>query len=407
LAQSIETARGRALLEGIRIVDFSRVLAGPYCSALIGDLGAEVIKIEPPQGDDQRLMGVVRDGESVNFALLNRGKKSVCLDLKAAEGLEAARQLAATADVVIENFRPGVAAKLGIAYDDLRAVKPDLVYCSISGFGQDGPLSERPSYDVIAQAMSGLMSITGATDGPPMLVGDAVADVSAGIFAAFGIAIALFHRERSGEGQYLDVAMLDSLLTIMPTALSRYQGLGEAPKRSGNRHPLTEPFGAYAAKDGNFIVAVANNALFKRLCEAIGQPNWVGDPRFTSVQSRTANRAELAAGLENWASSKSVAEVVKVLLAAKVPSSPIWDLSEAVESAHSVERGVFRPLDHDVFGGLRAPEQPVHFAGRPRGLRTRAPAQGADTEAVLRDVPGLDAEQITRLTGWRGKERST
>ncbi|MEY8841512.1 CaiB/BaiF CoA transferase family protein, partial [Cribrihabitans sp. XS_ASV171] len=247
-----ETERGRGLLDGIRIVDFSRVLAGPYCSALMGDLGAEVIKVEPPQGDDQRQMGVVREGESVNFALLNRGKKSVCLDLKDPEGLEAARRLAATADVVIENFRPGVAARLGIAYDDLRAVKPDLIYCSISGFGQAGPLSARPSYDVIAQAMSGLMSITGAADGPPMLVGDAVGDVSAGIFAAFGIAVALFHRGRSGEGQYLDVAMLDSLLTMMPTALSRYQGLGAAPGRCGNRHPLTEPFGAYAARDGHF-----------------------------------------------------------------------------------------------------------------------------------------------------------
>ncbi|SEP03435.1 Crotonobetainyl-CoA:carnitine CoA-transferase CaiB [Salinihabitans flavidus] len=393
-----ETNCGRGLLEGIRIVDFSRVLAGPYCSALLGDLGAEVIKVEPPQGDDQRQMGVIREGESVNFALLNRGKKSVCLDLKTPEGLDAARRLAATADAVIENFRPGVAARLGISYDDLRQVKPDLIYCSISGFGQEGPLSKRPSYDVIAQAMSGMMSITGAVDGPPMLVGDAIADVSAGMFAAFGIAIALFHRERSGEGQYLDVAMLDSLLTMMPTALARYQGLGEAPGRSGNRHPLTEPFGAYTAKDGQFIVAAANNSLFARLCGAIGRPEWVTDPRFASVQSRTANRAVLAAGLEGWAAERTVEEVVEALLAAKVPSSPIWDLAVAAESAHCGARGVFRPLAHDVFGGLRAPEQPVHFAGWPRGIPTRAPARGADTEAVLGNLPRMDPDRIARLS---------
>ncbi|WP_198671098.1 CaiB/BaiF CoA transferase family protein [Oceanibium sediminis] len=380
------TKDGRGLLDGIRIVDFSRVLAGPYCSALLGDLGAEIIKVEPPQGDDQRVMGVIRDGESVNFALLNRGKKSICLDLKDPGGLETARRLAATADVVLENFRPGVAARLGISYDDLRAEKPDLIYCSISGFGQEGPLSKRPSYDVIAQAMSGLMSITGAVDGPPMLVGDSVADVSAGIFAAFGIAIALFHRERSGEGQYLDVAMLDTLLTMMPTALSRYQGLGEAPMRHGNRHPLTEPFGAYAAKDGHFIVAVANNQLFARLCEAIGQPGWAEEPRFASVQSRTANRDAIARGLEEWAAERSVEEVVETLLAARIPSSPIWDLAEAAESEHCRARGVFRPLDHDVFDTLRTPEQPVHFAGRPRGVPTRAPALGGETEAILRDL---------------------
>jgi CoA:oxalate CoA-transferase len=300
--------------------------------------------------------------------------------------------------VVIENFRPGVAERLGIGYGELRALKPDLVYCSISGFGQTGPLSRRPSYDVIAQAMSGLMSITGAADGPPMLVGDSVADVSAGIFAAFGIATALFHRARTGEGRYLDVAMLDSLIAMMPTALSRYQGQGVAPMRHGNRHALTEPFGTYAASDGHFIVAVANNQLFARLAKAIGQPDWATDPRFASVQARTANRADIAAGLEAWAARHTVDEVVATLLEAQVPSSPIWDIADAVESEHCAQRGVFRPLAHDVFKTLRAPEQPVHFAGSPRGTPTQAPARGADTAAILRDLPGLSDTQRARLT---------
>lgn len=400
-----DTTRAPGLLGGIRIIDFSRVLAGPYCTAMLADLGADVIKVEPPQGDDQRMMGVIRDGESVNFALINRGKKSVCLDLKDPDALDAARKLVATADVVIENFRPGVAARLGIGYDDLRALKPDLVYCSISGFGQKGPLSRRPSYDVIAQAMSGLMSITGAADGPPMLVGDSVADVSAGIFAAFGISTALFHRACTGEGRYLDVAMLDSLIAMMPTALSRYQGQGVAPMRHGNRHALTEPFGTYAARDGHFIVAVANNQLFARLAEAIDRADWATDPRFSSVQSRTANRAEIAAGLEAWAADRNVDEVVTTLLAAQVPSSPIWDVAEAVESEYCAQRGVFRPLAHDVFDTLRAPEQPVHFAGSPRGVLTRAPARGADTEAILRDLPGLNDTQRSRLT--HGKTAGT
>lgn len=396
--ESVTERPNRAgLLAGLRIVDFSRVLAGPYCSAMLADLGAEVIKVEPPHGDDQRMMGVIRDGESANFAIINRGKKSVCIDLKTPEGLAAARALAATADVVIENFRPGVAARLGIAYDDLRALKPDLIYCSISGFGQKGPLSERPSYDVIAQAMSGLMSITGNADGPPMLVGDSIADISAGVFSAFGISVALLHRERTGEGQHLDVAMLDSLLTLMPTALARYQGQGKAPMRNGNRHSLTAPFGTYAASDGHFIVAVANNALFRRLCSAIDRHDWAEDPRLATVQGRTANGDEIATGLEAWAADKTVETVVDTLLEAKVPSSPIWNIEEAVESDHCRERQVFRPLNHAVFEGLRAPEQPVHFSGAARGAATAAPARGADTETILRDLLDLPEERLASL----------
>lgn len=378
----------------IRVLDFSRVLAGPYCTAMLADLGADVIKVEPPGGDDQRAMGVVRDGESANFALINRGKRSIRLDLKSPAGLGLAHALAAQADVVVENFRPGVAARLGIGHEQLRSVRPDLIYCSISGFGQEGKLADRPSYDVVTQAMSGLMSVTGEADRPPMLVGESIADVSSGVFAAFGIASALYHRARTGQGRYLDVAMFDVLLGMMPTAMARYLGRGEVPGRHGNRHALTAPFGAYRARDGFFILAVANNALFRRLAQVMARGDWVEGPEFATVQSRAARRELLASGIEEWASDRSVAEVVSVLLDAGVPASPIWTVAEAMESEHARQRELVRPVAHPVFADFRAPTQPVRFGGLARPAPRPAPGLGADGADILREVLKLDPDSI-------------
>lgn len=384
-------------LAGIRVIDFSRVLAGPYCTAMLADLGADVIKIEPPGGDDQRSMGVIRAGESANFALINRSKRSLALDMKTAEGQSIARDLAMGADIVVENFRPGVAARLGIGAAALCAENPRLIYLSISGFGQSGPLADRPSYDVVTQAMTGLMSLTGDPDGPPMLVGESIADVSAGVFAAFAATTALYQRAQSGRGQYIDVAMFDCLLSMMPTAMARYLGEGRVPTRHGNRHALTAPFGAYRAADGHFMLAVANNALFKRLAGAIGRQDWVDNPDFASVKARAARRDILAEGIEAWASSRKVEDVVALLLDAGVPASPIWDTGQAIDSDQAAHRGLFTPVDHPAFEGLRAPRQPAHFS-RATTLPPRpAPALGADGAEVLAELLDFAPERIADL----------
>ena len=283
-------------LDGIRILDFTRVLAGPLATALLADLGAEVIKIEPPQGDDYRAIGPMKNGESALFSVMNRGKKSLVLDLKSAAARELVEALARQADVVVENFRPGVAERLGIGPERLGAINPRLVYVSVSGFGQDGPLAHRPAYDIIVQAMSGLMEATGDPAGPPTLVGEAVSDVVAGLFASWATLAALLQRERGGPeapGQHLDVAMFDTTLAFLVTSMARYLFTGKPARRVGNRHPLSAPFGVYRAQDGHFALAVLNPKLFEALAGAMGQPALVADPRFASDETRSEHEPAL------------------------------------------------------------------------------------------------------------------
>ena len=272
-------------LDGIRIVDFSRVMAGPFCTALLADLGAEVIKIESRTGDDYRHIGPFKNGESALFLSFNRGKKSVVIDLKSADGRAIAHDLIAHSDIVVENFRPGVARKLGIDYDAARRTNSRIIYLSISGFGQSGPLADRPSYDIIAQAMAGMMSMTGDPEGPAMRVGDALGDLAAGLYGAWGITTALFSRERTGAGQYLDIAMFDAIFSFLPTPFSMFMLTGASPTRSGNRHLLSAPFGSFCAADGEVIIAVANNALFDRLLDALERTDLRDDPRFVALQA--------------------------------------------------------------------------------------------------------------------------
>jgi CoA:oxalate CoA-transferase len=382
----------------VRVLDFTRVVAGPYCTAMMADLGAYIMKIEPPTGDDQRHMGAMVDGGSANFEFINRNKHSLKLDLKNPEALEIARALAAKADVVVENFRPGVAARLGIDYAALKALNPKLIYCSISGFGQEGPMAKRPSYDVIAQAMSGFMSVTGEEAGPPVFAGDSIGDTVSGLFAAWAVSSALFQRERTGEGQHVDIAMFDSLLSLLPTAITQYQVSGTAPKRTGARHPLSAPFGAFQAADGHLIIAVANQVLFSRLCAVMGKAELEEDPRFLSDALRCANEAALRAEIESWAGALSVEEAVELLGASGVPASPVWDVEQAVNNEHVETRQLFTQVDHPALGSFRLPEQPVQFGTSPRGKQRPAPRLGADGPAMLRDVLGWSDEAITDLT---------
>ena len=301
------------LLEGLRVLDFTRVLAGPFCSALLADVGAEVTKVEPPGGDDYRHIGPFKNGESALFMLINRGKKSVVVDLKSNDGAHLIHELAAVSDVVVENYRPGVAKRLGIDYASLSRSNPQLVYASVSGFGQSGPMAERPSYDIIAQALSGMMSVTGDAEGPPMRTGEPMGDLCAGLFAAWGIMVALYARDRNGHGSHVDVAMFDTLLSLLPTSLARLLYAGDRPVRTGNRHPLSSPFGSFEARDGHVIIAVANNALFERLAKAMAMPELVDDPRFVSDQERTRHESMLRGLIESWTRDKGVAEVVAIL----------------------------------------------------------------------------------------------
>ncbi|MDH1299795.1 MULTISPECIES: CoA transferase [Achromobacter] len=385
------------MLEGVRVLDFTRVLAGPYCTAMLADLGAEVIKVEPPQGDDQRHMGRMVQGESTNFILNNRGKKSIRLDLKLDEGRRIARELAARSDVLIENFKPGVADKLGIGYAELSGLFPRLVYCSISGFGQNGPNAARPSYDVVAQAMSGLMSLTGEAEGAPTLIGESVGDICAGMFAAWGVMAALYDRERGGQGRHVDVAMFDSLLAMQPTALAQYLFGGAAPMRVGNRHPLSSPFGAYAANDGHLVIAAANDKLFQAVANTIGRPELPADPRFRTDSERSRNDAVLRPLIEAWSTTLSVQEAVAAMTRAGVPAAPIQDTAQAVDSEQARVRQLTTRAPHPVLGETELMEQPVHFSGMRRGKLATAPALGQHSAAVLGDVLGMDAAAIADL----------
>ena len=370
--QSPVQSAAQGPLDGLIVVDFSRVLAGPYATALLADLGARVIKVEPRDGDDYRHVGPWLGNESALFATVNRGKESIVLDLKDAADLEFALALCDRADVVVENFRPGVADKLGIGAGALMARNPRLVYASISGFGQSGPMRERPAYDIIVQALTGLMSINGDPSGPPTLVGESIGDVAAGLYGSWAILAALFQRERTGAGCRIDLAMFDALLAMMPLATTRYLATGKVPQRAGNNHALSAPFGAFRTGDGHVVVAVLNSKLFEKFASVIERAELVRDERFATDSARKVHEDVLRGAFEDWSTRRSTDDVVAALTAAGVPATRIQDVGEAVESAHTKERGLFRrsaPNRPD----LRIPEQPALLSTMSRSRPAVAP----------------------------------
>ena len=384
-------------LQGIRILDFTRVLAGPLSTALLADLGAEVVKIEPPQGDDYRHIGPMKNGQSALFSVMNRNKQSLVLDMKHPDAVALVHEMAQHADVVVENFRPGVAERLGIGPEKLRSLNPKLVYVSVSGFGQTGPMAHRPAYDIIVQAMSGLMEATGEPEGAPTLVGEAVSDVVAGLFASWATLAALLQAQRTGEGQQVDVSMFDTTLTFLATSVSRYLFTGQPARRVGNRHPLSAPFGVYKARDGHFALAVLNKKLFDATVLAMDLPALVDDPRYATDETRSANEPTLRASIESWTLQHDVADVVAALDAAGVPAAPIWNIEQALESPQIQARGLLREVDDERLPGLRLPTQPVHFNGAAPNLATRAPALGEHTELLLASWLGRSSEAIAVL----------
>ncbi|WIY23930.1 CaiB/BaiF CoA transferase family protein [Parasedimentitalea psychrophila] len=370
-------------LDGVRVLDFTRVLAGPYCTAMMADLGADVIKVESVHGDDYRHIGPFDQGESLLFQALNRGKRSIVLDLKSDAGLATVKALLRSSDVLVENYRPGVMDKLGLGEKALREEFPALIYVSVSGFGQTGSNASKPAYDIIIQAMSGLMDATGDADGPPTMVGEAFADVAGGLFAAWGTMVALFDRSRTGKGRHVDVALFDSLMSMMPILACRTLMEKVSPTRTGNRHPLSAPFGTYPAQDGYFAVAVLNDRLFATFCEVIGQPELVQDTRFSTDALRRENEPALAEHIDIWASTRPSDEIVASLSSAGIPAALLQSVAQAWGSPQALERELASDVDHPTLGLLNVPEQPVHFSDVPRGNRSAAPELNADAIDIL------------------------
>ncbi|WP_280482338.1 CaiB/BaiF CoA transferase family protein [Nocardia cyriacigeorgica] len=373
-------------LDGVRVVDLSRVLAGPYCTALLADAGADVVKVEAVSGEDARHLGPFRDGESIYFTVLNRGKRSIALDLKSADGRDALLRLIEDVDVVVENFRPGVTTRLGVDYAAARARNPRIVYASISGFGQHGPMSGAAAYDLVVQALSGIMSITGSPESGPTRLGESFGDLIAGLFAAWGISTALLAARATGVGQHLDIAMFDSMLAMLPTAHSQLQATGTAPERVGNRHPISTPFDTYRADDGLFVLAVASQAGFEKLARTMQREDLVADPRFADDTARTRNEPALRKEIENWAAGRSVAEIVDILGAAGLASSQVWDVAQALGSELARSRGVVESFEHPAAGTVSYVRQPVVFGGSARPPVRRSPLLDEHHDEVLAEL---------------------
>jgi formyl-CoA transferase len=373
-------------LDGLRVLELTQVMAGPFCGQVLGDMGADVIKIEPLEGDSTR----VALGEAA-FLAVNRNKRSVALDLKSEAHQAVLRRLARDADVVLENYRPGVAARLGAGWETLSELNPRLIYASVSGFGQTGPYAQRPGYDLIAQGLSGVMSVTGEPDGDPVKCGIPISDLSAGLFCAVAILSAVHARERTGRGQRIDTSLFEGALALSIWETAELWGTGEVPQALGSAHRLTAPYQALRTGDGHITVGANNQKLWAKLCEAIGRPELVEDPRFVSNDDRMARRPELVAELESALEGRSTDEWVSALIDAGVPCGPIHDYRQVFEDPHTQARDMEVLVD-----GVRMLGIPVKMSDTPGAIRRTAPEVGAHTAEVLREA-GFTDEEIARL----------
>lgn len=369
-------------LGGLRVLDLTRVMAGPFCTALLADLGAEVIKLEPPKGDDYRHIGPFVQGESALFTLMNRGKQSIVLDLKDPAAQATAKAIALQCDVIVENFRPGVASRLGLG-PELRDQKPALIYASISGFGQTGPAADLPAYDLVAQALSGLMAANGEEGGAPLKVGESYGDLMAGLYASWAILAALHKRANTGIGSTLDIAMFDSLFSLLPTSHAVQFYANRSPERVGNRHPLSTPFGCFNCADGQAVIAVLGDRQWQALCTLIVRPDLGLDAALACDEGRTANEPRIRAAIEAYTQPKPTVDVVAALAAAGIPTARVQTMAEAAASPHAQARGLITDLPHPLLGQAKTVGQPVRFDGAKPISSTSAPTLGADGPAIL------------------------
>lgn len=389
-------------LDGLRVVDLTRVVAGPLCAQMLGDLGADIAKVERRgDGDDLRALGppfVKGSEDSTYFVSLNRNKRSVSVDFARPEGAAILKRMVANADVLIENFRPGTLARYGLGYEALRAVNPRLIYCSVTGFGQSGPYAGRSGYDFVAQAMAGLMEVTGEADGAPgggpQRVGVPVADMFTGFAATVAILAALRHRDATGEGQAIDVNLFETMASLMQAPMSSWLNAQRLMPRSGNDSPVAVPYGVFEGSDGRFVIGVLNDREFARLAEALGHPEWAEDPRFRRARDRVEHHAALLDRMRTLLKTRPRAEWLARLEQAKITSGPINTAADVEADPHLAARGMIREVPHHAAGSVRVVGSPLHLSATPTRYRRGIPAPGGDTDSVLVDFAAMTAEEI-------------
>lgn len=384
-------------LEKLRVLDLTRVLSGPFCTMMLADLGAEVIKIEAPTGDDSRGNPPFINGESTYFMSLNRGKRSIAINLKTEQGKDILRRMVPQADVLVENFRPGTMDKLGLGYDSIKGLNPKLIYCAISGFGQNGPYKNRPAYDVVVQAMSGIMSITGQAGGPPTRVGASIGDITAGLFGSTAILAALEQRHETGKGQYIDIGMLDCLVAVLENAIVRYYATNTNPEPVGNRHPVATPFDVMKTKDGFIIIAIQNNSLWERFCKTIHSPQLFGDSRFSTNSLRTEHEPVLKALLEEILQTRTTQEWMDDFVKDGIPCGPLNKISDVVGDPQIQEREMIVELrGHPTAGAIKVAGIPIKFSDTKLSAEIPAPVLGQHSEEILQEF-GFTSEEIQAL----------
>jgi crotonobetainyl-CoA:carnitine CoA-transferase CaiB-like acyl-CoA transferase len=385
-------------LQGIRVLDFTRVLAGPAASLALADLGAEVLKIEPPEtGDDTRLFPPFREQVSHYFLSVNRGKKSIVIDLKTAAGVALAKDLAAKCDILIENYRPGVMDRLGLGYEALSATNPRLIYCAISGFGMTGPLRDRPSFDIVLQALSGALSVNGEAGGAPVKMGIPLGDLVGGVNGPIGILAALYERSVTGRGRLIDVSLLDGMLGMLGYLAQLAFFTGKDPQPQGSQHPNLVPYGTFPARDGSIIIACLTNSFWERICRALDMQRAISDPRFDTLERRRDNRSLVNEMISAISRQKSVQELVDLLTLHEVPHAPILGIQDALSQPQAQAREMVVETDHAVLGRIPIVNRPIKFPGDAQPTPTAPPVLGEHTDAILSEILGLSPEQIERL----------
>ena len=386
-------------LAGVRVLDVSQVMAGPFCSMLLGDMGADVIKIEPPDGGDQtrRAMGFkLKGNDSLGFFNLNRNKRSLALNLKDKTAREVFYRLVETSDILIENYRPGVTKRLGIDYTTLAAVNPRLIYASISGFGQTGPWSQRPGFDLIAQAMAGVMSITGQPDGPPTKCGVPVSDIGCALFAVYGILSAFIGRQTTGKGQYIDASLFEAAIAFSIWDISEYWGTGRVPTPLGTANRFSAPYQAVRAKDAYFVMGANSNRLWQSLCDVLGRADLLADARFSTIADRLLHRVTLIAELEKSFAGRNAAEWIETLLGVGIPAGPILNYAEALASDHAKAREAVMEIEHPIEGKVKSIGFPVKLSETKQRVRLPPPLLGEHTEEILTEL-GIDEKTRQQL----------
>jgi crotonobetainyl-CoA:carnitine CoA-transferase CaiB-like acyl-CoA transferase len=389
----------KGALSNIRVLDLTRVLAGPFCTMMLADMGADVIKIEMPgKGDDTREFGPFKNGQSMYFANVNRNKRGITLNLKSKQGKEIFLEMVKKADMVVENYRPGVMARLGLNYEELHKINDQIIYGAVSGLGQYGPYMQRPGYDIVAQAMGGLMSITG-WDERPTRVGNAMGDILGGLSLAIGLLAALNARKLTGRGQMVDVSLVDSVVASLETGTQRFFATGENPPKTGNRYQTAYPYDSFKAKDGDFIIGCAGQKIFEDFCnKVLIMPELITDKRFETNEKRTINHVSMKEIIENWAKDYTISEVVKIILDAGVPAAEIYDLHRITTDEHIADvREMFPTIHHPVIGDMKVNGCHIKLSDTKPEMRTPSPSLGQHNEEIYKDFLGISKEELMKL----------